>query len=116
MENGELRPQFTLNGIAAPEERKVWVNGTAEGLTDAALEAALQVKLNTLAHEVGHVMIGRGHPGPGSGGPVPLPMTVHSDRLMWVPWPGESSVGTKRALLVKGEWDKIEKWTLGRGK
>jgi hypothetical protein len=110
IENGQLKLQFSLTGVASPERFKVWVNGTAQNLSGPALEAALKRQLNCLAHEIGHVMIGPGHPGPGDGGPVPLPGTNHRDRLMWVPWPGDSAVGAKRSLLVKEEWDKIDGW------
>lgn len=61
----------------------------------------------TIAHEIGHVLVGYGHPDKGSG-PAPLPSTSHYHRLMC------TSRGTgglvREKLLVKGEWDKAEDW------
>jgi hypothetical protein len=66
--------------------------------------------LDTIAHEVGHVFVGPGHPDePGEHaikGPAPLPGTHHDLRLMTT---GVTPTTRSRAL-VKGEWDEAEKW------
>lgn len=58
----------------------------------------------TAAHEIGHVLIGLGHPDDGSG-PAPLPGTNHSKRLM-----ASGAFRNRGNFLVKAEWDKAEKW------
>jgi len=67
--------------------------------------------LNTIAHEVGHVMLGEGHPDDESQpGQAKLPGTDHTVRLM--------ASGTKRApdgnLMVRAEWEKAESWLKNR--
>lgn len=111
-EGGVLKPAFTATGIAHPEGRKVWINRTARNMDSGQLQAAKAEALRVLAHEVGHIMIGPGHPNINSGGAAPLPGTKHSDRLMWVPFPGQTTADARRRLLVKGEWDRIEEWLL----
>jgi len=58
----------------------------------------------TIAHEIGHVMIGPGHPDLNNG-PAPFPGTDHSVRLM-VSTPQKK----ESMLLVKAEWDAAESW------
>jgi hypothetical protein len=64
----------------------------------------------TIAHEIGHIFVGKGHPGLEEGGPAPLPGTDHRQRLMAggkiVPLGGIRS----GKLLVKAEWDAAEAW------
>jgi hypothetical protein len=62
-----------------------------------------QIAMHTLAHEIGHVFLGDGHPEQGSG-PAPLPGTDRSKRLM------SSRTDQTARLLVKAEWDKAEEW------
>lgn len=63
--------------------------------------------LDTIAHEIGHVFVGEGHPDQdASPGPAPLPGTKHSCRLMCS---GPNSDGSSR-VLVKAEWDEAEEW------
>jgi hypothetical protein len=62
-----------------------------------------------MAHEIGHVIIGAGHPDDRTGsnlGPAKLPGTKHTLRLMCS---GETLNNSSR-LIVKGEWDKAEEW------
>ena len=68
--------------------------------------------LDTIAHEIGHVLVGEGHPDKTTGnlGPAPLPGTRHNCRLMCS---GPNSNGSSR-LLVKKEWDEAEKWLKAR--
>jgi hypothetical protein len=66
-------------------------------------EQRAQIAMHTLAHEIGHVFLGEGHPEQGSG-PAPLPGTDHSKRLM------NSRTDSTARLLVKAEWDKAEEW------
>jgi hypothetical protein len=68
-------------------------------------------QMHTIAHEIGHLMVGPGHPDqwmallPDLGGPAPLQSIPahHPSRLMH----SNSGTGT---LLVKGEWDRAEIW------
>jgi hypothetical protein len=62
--------------------------------------------MRTLAHEIGHVMVGAGHPDHGSG-PAILRGTDHTKRLMCS---GDFFTHTGSCLLVKREWDKAEEW------
>jgi hypothetical protein len=70
-------------------------------------EQRAQIAMHTLAHEIGHVFLGEGHPEQGSG-PAPLPGTDHSKRLM------NSRTDSTARLLVKAEWDKAEEWLKNR--
>ena len=72
------------------------------------IEEQTHNRLETLAHEIGHIMIGRGHPNT-DGGPSPLPGTTHKDRLMHS-GVNLDAVPVDGHLLVKGEWDKIDAW------
>lgn len=77
-------------------------------------EVAEKMILNVIAHEVGHVMIGAGHPDGvdditglnKSRGPARLPGVDNTQRLM------HSFAGPEeaRTQLVKAEWDAIEEW------
>jgi hypothetical protein len=67
-----------------------------------------ELLLNMMVHEIGHVMIGGGHPDQG-GGAAPLAGSNHMERLMF------SDIDAKIAanahdvnLLVKKEWDAAE--------
>jgi hypothetical protein len=61
--------------------------------------------LHTIAHEVGHIIVGDGHPDD-EGGDAPLSGTDRTKRLMCSGphWTGNS------LLLVKQEWDNAEIW------
>ncbi len=62
--------------------------------------------MSTIAHEIGHVLVGEGHPNePLNPGPAQLPSTDHSKRLM-----ASGAFRNRGHLLVKAEWDKAEKW------
>lgn len=92
-------------GRPAGEANACWVAlGDASPQGDPALKHMRVMRL--LAHELGHVLVGYGHPDEG-GGPAPLPGTNPVRRLMC------SGSGAHRypdILLVKGEWDEAEKW------
>ena len=68
----------------------------------------------TCAHEIGHLMVGSGHPDkylpPGNtGGIAPLqslPLTKRMTRLM------AADGTTESKLLVKSEWDAAEQWLI----
>ena len=61
-----------------------------------------------IAHEMGHVLVGYGHPDePANRGPAPLPGTDPRIRLMVS---GTNNGIAPGELLVKGEWDAAEKW------
>ena len=61
-------------------------------------------QLATLAHEIGHNLVGAGHPNQNNG-PAPLTDTYHPDRLMAS---GGISPTNTPNLMVKGEWDEAE--------
>jgi hypothetical protein len=66
--------------------------------------------LNDLAHEVGHVLLGPGHPDAANravGGVARLDGTAHHKRLMRG---GKLNHPDGSHLLVKAEWDKAETW------
>lgn len=76
-------------------------------------EEAMKIMLDALAHEIGHIMIGPGHPDgidPVGGfrgkGPAELPGTRQELRLMF----SSASLVGGSTQLVKAEWDKIEAW------
>lgn len=83
-----------------------WVLGDA--LTDPQTGAPRTPgKLfETIVHEVGHVLVGYGHPNDNDG-PAPLPGTDHTRRLMVS---GSGFKLLRGHLLVKEEWDAAEKW------
>lgn len=87
-------------GLTIRDQRTCWVLGSKFGKNRNKPHL-----LDTIAHEIGHVFVGDGHPDKNNG-PAPLPGTRHICRLMCS---GPSSDGSSR-LLVKGEWDEAEKW------
>jgi hypothetical protein len=104
------------NGYADVVRREAWVSdfrldNPPVGMGEQEQRQYEILQKNTIAHEIGHVIVGEGHPNQ-SAGPAPLPGTAHLDRLMlsggvssnqWAP-------GTR---LVKGEWDAAEVWLQG---
>jgi hypothetical protein len=64
--------------------------------------------LKAIAHEIGHVIFGEGHPESGTG-PAPLPATPKPPRLMCSD-PKLQVIGGLGRLTVKGEWDKAVEW------
>ena len=69
-------------------------------------EQRAQRAMHTLAHEIGHVFLGDGHPDELSG-PATLPGTNRAIRLMCS---GNGNSPRVSRLLVKAEWDKAEEW------
>jgi hypothetical protein len=61
--------------------------------------------IHTVAHEIGHIMVGGGHPDE-NGGNSPLLGTDRTQRLMCS---GPNST-LESILLVKKEWDDAEMW------
>jgi hypothetical protein len=62
---------------------------------------------DTIAHEIGHILIGEGHPDQNEG-VAPLPGTTHIKRLMC-----SGSLRKKdgsSCRIVKAEWDAAENW------
>ncbi len=66
--------------------------------------------IQTIAHEIDHIMIGAGHPDVNAvgqdPGPAPLLGTDRSKRLMY----SGGETGGSSKLLVKAEWDNAEIW------
>ncbi len=112
--------QLEAAGIADIAFRRCWVAaGVADGVNDPG-------KLDTVAHEIGHIIFGEGHPDvntvrdilgkpiPGrlltteDTGPAPLPGTVMPKRLM-CSGKLRRKDGSSR-MIVKGEWDKAVEW------
>ena len=62
--------------------------------------------IHTIAHEIGHIMLGDGHPNVNDGGIAPLPGTDRTKRLMC----DGADANPDSKLLVKTEWDKAELW------
>lgn len=65
--------------------------------------------LDTIAHEIGHVLLGEGHPDLGDN-LSPLPGTKHVERLMCSGHKRKKD-GSSR-LIVKREWDSAENWLI----
>ncbi len=66
--------------------------------------------IHTIAHEIGHIVVGGGHPNEGNEGPAPLVGTDRTKRLMC----RGSESDQNSLLLVKKEWDKAEEWLKNR--
>lgn len=92
-------------GLTDRTKATCWVHGSW-----FSKNKSKQFLLHTMAHEIGHVLVGEGHPDVMTGGailgPAPLPETKHIRRLMCS---GPNSDASSH-LLVKGEWDEAEKW------
>ena len=74
-----------------------------------AHQRTLEDVLHTIAHEVGHILVGGGHPDEG-GGNSPLAGTDRTQRLMCS---GPNST-LESILLVKHEWDDAAVWLKNR--
>lgn len=97
-EEGKMK-LLTAAGVADRTPRRCWI--AADRPVD---EIAL---LDTIAHEIGHLLFGDGHPNQGTG-PAILPGTEMPKRLMFGSRFRKED-GSAR-LTVKGEWDVAVKW------
>ena len=102
-------------GIASRETRTCWVIGSFVSRMDG--ENALPYDpgtghMHTIAHEIGHILVGPGHPDEKEGpGPAELVGTNRKERLMASgSATGSSSVYMHGKVLVKGEWDAADGW------
>ncbi len=103
---GPLGADADAYGITDRAQRTSWVHGSLFGRNRSK-----PFLLDTIAHEIGHVLVGVGHPDKNTfQGQAPLPGTQHTRRLM-VSGPNSNS---SSHLLVKGEWDEAEKWLKAR--
>ncbi|MEO5915090.1 MAG: hypothetical protein ABIS50_12720 [Luteolibacter sp.] len=104
-------------GLTMPDTNSCWIVADTLAKPDKPETGiTLYEVAQTTAHEIGHVMVGSGHPD-GGDGPAPLPGTDHLERLMV---DGEKlphlKVGdvtraiARKHRLVKGEWDAAEIW------
>ncbi|MCB1132606.1 MAG: hypothetical protein KDN05_15880 [Verrucomicrobiae bacterium] len=99
---GPLGKGADAYGLTDRDNAICWVHGTHWGKNKTK-----GFLLDTIAHEIGHVLVGRGHPDQEVfPGPAPLPGTRHTCRLMCS---GPNS-GSQSRLLVKREWDEAEIW------
>ncbi len=89
-------------GSTSRTKRTCWVLGSP--LTNHNTSTHV---LETMAHEIGHVLIGAGHPDLSNQySPAPLPGTDRTKRLMRS---GTSNAPFGKAI-VKGEWDEAKTW------
>jgi hypothetical protein len=96
----ETTAGFALGGLADRAS-----NMGAVVTRDSGIQLSDQKINENIAHEIGHILIGEGHPDQNDGY-APLEGTDRSKRLMNS---GNSRVpGAK--LLVKTEWDRAEIW------
>jgi len=93
-----------------PEKPFCIVDG--DRLANKSHQGTVDGVVDTIVHEIGHIMIGKGHPDQGFG-PAPLwdqSSPLHPRRVM--------ASGTVRSpdgrLLVKTEWDAAENWLRNR--
>ena len=94
-----LKAQAIANRNEENTRRECWIPG--ESITPAD-------GLQTIAHEIGHILFGDGHP-ENNTGPAPLPSTPRPPRLMCSD-PKLRAIGGLRRLTVKGEWDEVVEW------
>jgi hypothetical protein len=88
-------------GITIRNERTCWIDSSYMMPTKDQ-----PFLLETIAHEIGHVLVGNGHPNDGTN-QFTLPGTAHHKRLMRS---GELNRPDPGHLLVKHEWDAAERW------
>lgn len=100
---------FNAVGIADPATNQCWVDGDnvgAEFFGYGDTNSQKRHALHTIAHEIGHIVMGAGHPDQKSG-PAILPGSEHIQRLMVAG--GKSGLNIQHRI-VKGEWDAAERW------
>jgi hypothetical protein len=91
------------SGYAPANTNSVFLDSMRLYLSEPELRA--EFAMRTLAHEIGHVICGSGHPDEGYG-PAILPGTDHCKRLMC----SGNVKHDSTSLLVKREWDMAEVW------
>jgi hypothetical protein len=98
VQNQELGYGFTSRSAAT-----CWVLGFPSTSYNGADDV-----ISTIAHEIGHVLVGHGHPDvPAEPGVAPLAGTDRSKRIMCS---HNNRSMTEGSLLVKREWDEAESW------
>ncbi len=106
-----IRPQgIGAYAFAKRERRVIFVDGDADVWDSILMRNFAEDQYLIHAHEIGHVLVGDGHPDQKAGAaPLPgLSQAAYQDRLMVS---GEKVRRTDRGiLLVKGEWDGAERW------
>lgn len=101
VEMSEIPGSSNLGGYSYPKTFAIINIGTSTPPRQMAGVA------RDIAHEVGHLMFGKGHPDdPAFPGIAPLIGTNPSNRLMY------SAGGANTKLLVKTEWDSAESWLI----
>ncbi len=94
----------SAKGVTSPANATCWVVGRPYPNYDSKQDV-----LETIGHEIGHVLFGAGHPDeddPFIRGKAPLVGTVRSKRLMCK----GASFNSGSRLIVKSEWDEAEAW------
>ncbi len=95
-------------GVASAEEAKRWALIPIWAWDSEDLASITANSKSVLAHEMGHVMLrSGGHPHQGDGIAI-LPGTRRDLRLMG--YPEEGSGDPDGQLLVKEEWDALQRW------
>jgi hypothetical protein len=97
----KLHSRYPIDGLADPDRRCVFVPAFSSIITDK------ESVFDTIAHEIGHVILGEGHPDEGDG-VAPLQGTDHVQRLMCSGRLRDKTGESRR--LVKAEWDEAENW------
>jgi hypothetical protein len=101
-----------VDGDRNEQQRDLDGNLTNTFMLKSGYRSTLSV-VTTVAHEIGHIIIGSGHPDEGDmqsgneSGAAPLPGTDRTKRLMYSQ---QASEPPSRQQLVKKEWDAADDW------
>ncbi|MBC8127870.1 MAG: hypothetical protein H8M99_12085 [Gloeobacteraceae cyanobacterium ES-bin-144] len=99
-------------GMAKRDANAVFIDGNPEAMNQVKNLENMPTMLATIAHEIGHCLIGLDHPE--TGGPAPhkgssISIKERKERLMY---PDSLPIAGKR--IVKSEWDAAEIWLKSR--
>ena len=110
----------TAWGLTNRDAKSCWIVGDTVPSRPRTLTEVMQ----TTAHEIGHLLVGYGHPDEkgksANRGLAPLPGTNHRERLMQTSeslsfvYSGATQNAARSHRLVKGRWDEAEKWLKSR--
>jgi hypothetical protein len=101
-------------GFARREENIIFMDADVSLVDQALQRDPVEQQYSTMAHEIGHLFVGDGHPDQNQG-PAPLkglqPESAVSERLMVS---ADKALVHRGRRLVKGEWDAAETWLENR--